>query len=140
MEAVQAPIEALADIAPSLKEAELRVLLELLRRQERTKKAVKASSREIATDCKMGRSNVVLAIDALTTRGLITTRQGSATAPAVYQVNVHRTMKMGGPVTGPPPAKRWSQNETTLDLFQDHSSLQTKATLFLPPVSILPKN
>ena len=73
----------------------------------------------------MGRSNVVLAIDALTNRGLLTTRQGTPIAPATYQVNLTKTAVMGGPVTGPPPAASWSQSKTTPDLFQDHRGPET---------------
>jgi DNA-binding MarR family transcriptional regulator len=76
-------MEALADLAPTLKEAELRVLLELTRRQLRGPRAIRASSRELASACKMGRSNVQTALDNLPRRGLITTRQGTATTAAV---------------------------------------------------------
>ena len=62
-------IEALADIAPGLTGAELKVLLEVARRQMCGKKAVRLSSRELANACKLGRSNVVMALDTLTAKG-----------------------------------------------------------------------
>jgi DNA-binding MarR family transcriptional regulator len=72
----------LADLAPTLKEAELRVLLELSRRQLRTPSCVAASGREIANACKLGRRNVQYALDSLAKRNLISTRQGTAAARA----------------------------------------------------------
>ena len=112
-------IGTVADLAPTLKEAELRVLLELTRRGAATPNHwVRASSRELATACRVARSNVQPAIDALTARGLLTTRQGTATTAAAHQVNIPNTAKIGGPVTGPPPAKRWPYSEATVDLFQ----------------------
>lgn len=99
------------------------MLLELYRRQLRTGRAVKAGSRELATACKIGRSNAVTALDSLTTRSLITTRQGTATAPAVHRVNILNTVRIeriGGVKGTPPPPKQWGQNDTTLELFQHH--------------------
>src|SRR5580700_177223 len=107
-------LHALADIAPTLKEAELRVLLELARRAQRNPhKSTKASSRELATACGLARSKTVAALDSLCARCLITTRQGTATSPSAHQVNFLLTTKMGGPLTGPPQAGRWSPKETT---------------------------
>ncbi|MBL8230338.1 MAG: hypothetical protein JNL98_17750 [Bryobacterales bacterium] len=48
---------------------------------------------------------------------MISVRPGTATQPAGILLNYVKTTVMGGPVLGPPT---WSQNNTTLDLFQDH--------------------
>jgi hypothetical protein len=98
---------------------ELKVLIELSRRQLRGKSGARISSRELAKACRIGRSNVVMAIDSLTNKNHIYMRQGTPTTPASYHVNIFETVKMGGPKIGPPPQERWSQNETTVDLFQD---------------------
>ena len=98
----------LADLAPTLKEAELRVLLELSRRQLRTPSCVAASGREIANACKLGRRNVQYALDSLAKRNLISTRQGTATQPARHRVNIFDTVRLGGvATTPPPPAQGW---------------------------------
>jgi DNA-binding transcriptional ArsR family regulator len=96
-------IAAMADLAPKLKEAELRLILELSRRQLTSPGAVRASGRELANACKMGRRNVQYALDALAKRNLITLRQGTATTAAIYRVNIFDTVPMGGVVTTPPP-------------------------------------
>jgi hypothetical protein len=93
----------LADLAPTLKEAELRVLLELSRRQLASPDGIRASGRDLATACKCGRRNVQYALDSLTSRNLITTRQGTPTSPAAYRVAAFDTVRIGGVATTPPP-------------------------------------
>lgn len=97
---------ALADLAPTLKEAELRVILELARRQLTSPGGVRASGRDIARACKTGRRNIQYALDSLTTRGLITARQGTATTAATYRVNAFDTVLLGGVATTPPPPQQ----------------------------------
>jgi len=97
----EAAIEALADVAPGLGGVELHVLLELLRQQLRTGHAIKSSSRELATLCHVGRSNVQPAIDKLTALKYITIRTQKGTAQTTYQVNILETVKISGPVSGP---------------------------------------
>jgi hypothetical protein len=94
-------IEALADVAPHLGGVELHVLLELLRQQLRTGHAIKSSSRELATLCHVGRSNVQPAIDKLTALNHITIRTQKGTAQTTYEVNILKTVKISGPVLGP---------------------------------------
>ena len=78
-------LEALADVAPTLKgEAELRVLIELIRREMRTGHEIALSSRELASACKISRTSAQAAIDKLAQRHLITTRQGTPTSPATH--------------------------------------------------------
>jgi hypothetical protein len=76
--------EALADLAPGLTGVELKVLIELSRRQLRGKSGAGISSRELAKACRIGRSNVVMAIDSLTNKNHIYMRQGTPTTPASY--------------------------------------------------------
>lgn len=116
------PLQALADVAPTLKEAELRVLLELARRQLTAGTVVRASSRDLATACKASRRNVQYALDSLTKRGLITTRQGNTKTPAIYQVNFLQTVRIGGVVPTPPP---WRRDDATLALFQHQPGVET---------------
>lgn len=93
------------------------MLLELLRRQQRSPNGVRASSRDLASACKVSRSNVQHAVDALASRSLITTREGTATSPATHRVNITETARMGGPATGPPPGVAAAP---PLALFQGH--------------------
>lgn len=120
----EAPIEALADLAPTLKEAELRIYLELMRQEIHSGAAVTASSRQIATWCKIARSKAIPAIDSLTKRGLLTTRQGSANRTAIYQVNALQTVRIvqtGGPFRGPLEPETWSPKGTTQVPLRDGS-------------------
>ena len=98
-------VEALADAAPTLKEAELRVLLELTRRQLHHPGGVRISSRDLATHCKLSRGKLQAALDSLAARSLITTRQGTPTSPAVHRVNILDTVRIeriGGSRKVPP--------------------------------------
>ena|SRR5271166_1191360 len=61
-------------------------MLELSRRQSTTPRGVKIASRDLANACKIARSKTVPAIDSLTRRGLITTRQGTARSPPLIHV------------------------------------------------------
>jgi hypothetical protein len=109
----------------------LRVLLELTRRQLHHPGGVRISSRDLAEACKASRRNVQYALDSLTKRLLITARQGTATQPATYRVNITdtvriaKTERIGGAVTTPPPAKGRSRNDATLALFQRHPGVVT---------------
>lgn len=69
-----------------------------------------ATARALAAATRTARSTVVKAIDSLTARGYLTTRQGSATRAATYQVNPLLTTFVGGLLAGPPP----STSRTTL--------------------------
>jgi hypothetical protein len=93
------------------------VLLELSRRQISSPGGVKASSRELAKSCGIARSNTQKAIDQLTQKCKITARQGTATNSATYRVNIFDTLRMGGPITGPPPGLITGP---PLALFQGH--------------------
>jgi len=124
-------LQALADLAPKLKEAELRLILELSRRQLASPGGVRVSSRDLAEACKMGRRNVQYALDALAKRNLITARQGTATSAAIYRVNVFDTVRMGGVVmTPPPPAQGWLGG---VEATPPVASLQRQGGVFTTP-------
>ena len=63
---------------------------------------VRISSRKLAERTAVARSKVVPALDSLTARGLITTRQGTTKSASAYLVNALNTLQIGGPLTGPP--------------------------------------
>jgi DNA-binding transcriptional MocR family regulator len=77
---------------------------------------VRASSRDIASATRCSKRNIVRAIDALSTRGLIAVRQGTATKAAGYLLRFLEITRMGGPTTGPPPP---AGDPADVDLFQD---------------------
>lgn len=120
-------LQALAAIAPTLKEAELRVLLELARRAEMADSiSVRASSRELASACNASRRNVQYALDSLSKRNLIAARQGTATSSGAYRLNFLETVSMGGAATTPPPpAEGWDRNDATPALFQHQPGADT---------------
>ncbi len=94
----------LATLAPSLKEAELRVLTYLTAEAfQKGALSIRASSRTIAESARVSRRNVQYAIDGLADRGLIATREGTRTKAAAYQLRFAEILKMGGAVTTPPP-------------------------------------
>ncbi len=77
--------QRVAQLAPTLKEAELRTLLYLTSAAlAKGQTSIRASSREIAEATRCGRRNVVRTLDALSERGLIAARQGTATTAATY--------------------------------------------------------
>ena len=99
------PLQRLADLAPTLKEAELRVLVHLAALAESSHAhCVSISARHIARVIKGSRRFIQSALDSLAHRGLITTRQGTATRPAIHQINVLETLSIGGALAAPPPA------------------------------------
>lgn len=108
--AVWTACQRIAELAPTLKEAELRILLELTAAAEQSSQhTVKISSRDLAKSTKLARSAIVRAIDRLTSRGLITTTNGSTTTASGFLVNILNTVKLGGPLKGP----GWSSKGTT---------------------------
>ena len=93
----------LAALAPTLREAELRVLIHLTRSAlAESARSTRASSREIATGANCSRRNVQHAIDALTKRGLIATRAGTANTAAAYLIRFAEVAQMGGVGKAPP--------------------------------------
>ena len=81
-------IDQLAELAPMLKEAEVRVLLHLIAVAVRTgETTIEASTREIAAETRLARSAVVGAVRSLTARKLIVTRQGTPTRAGAYRLS-----------------------------------------------------
>jgi DNA-binding transcriptional MocR family regulator len=80
----------------------LRVLLHLAAHAQPPEFTVQQSSREIAKATGVARSAVVRAIDDLTEKRFITTRQGTATKASAYQLNFLLTVEMGGSPGEPP--------------------------------------
>ena len=113
-------LQRIATLAASLKEAELRTLLELTRRANQNQQC-RESSRQIAEATGLSRSNVVAAIDALCQRGLISSDGGSATRAATYTLEFLRTavLPVRGPIAGPPPCEKAAENAQQVVLFQD---------------------
>lgn len=93
---------SLAAIAPGLSEAELRVCLYLVTIQHPRFHTVRASSRAIAEATRLERKNARRAIDSLTRRNLIATRQGGGTLASAYRLNFTQTVCLGGVFSTPP--------------------------------------
>jgi hypothetical protein len=94
---------ALAAIAPGLSEAELRVAIYLISIQDPQHHTCRASSRQIAEATRVARSNVKRAIDSLTRRSLIATREGNATTTSAYRLNFTQAVTIRGGLTAGPP-------------------------------------
>lgn len=114
----------LAALAPTLREAELRVCLALAALHARQPGApVPASSRSLSSLTRLARSAVVAALDSLAARGLLGEIRGSTSRPAAYSLLWLETLEMppqpGGPPTGPPQD---SQNSVPV-LFEDQPGL-----------------
>lgn len=112
--------QTLATMAPGLTDAELRVALFLWSVADQTTNIVVASSRQVAAGTRLARSNVVRAIDSLTRRCFITTRQGTATRSSTYRLNWPALQPLPGVVLQQdhPPV----QNLPGVVLRQDHPS------------------
>jgi hypothetical protein len=96
-------IEALSALAPTLKEAELRVLLELMSRPRCGDGIeVTASSRELASATRVSRSWLRAAMASLEDRKIITTKPGTATRAAKHTLNFLEIISTGGSVANPP--------------------------------------
>lgn len=115
---METQLRRIAALARQLSEAELRVVLELTTRA--TQNTISASSRELARQTKLSRSNVIAAIESLNGRGLITSDRGTATRASSHKLHFLTTAVLPGgevltergPIAGPPPHQQ-------VDLFQD---------------------
>jgi biotin operon repressor len=108
------PWRRIAALAPTLKEGELRVLLELTRNRNESNRA-RCSSRQLAESTGLSRKNVQLAIDSLASRGVIASDGGSATRASTYQLAYLDTAVLPGRgvIKTPPPPEQ-------VALFQRH--------------------
>lgn len=96
---------SLAALALGLGEAELRVAVYLALIADPLDHTSKASSRRIAEATRLGRRAVQRAVDSLTRRCLVTTRQGTATKPSGYLLNFTQTVALAPGVAGTPPVR-----------------------------------
>ena len=115
----EALLKRIAELAPDLKETELRVLLHFAAHATAPEFTLRESSRDIAKAIKQARSAVQRAIDSLTARKYITTRDGTAQKAAGYRLNVALTIQMSGPLRGPLEDKQAALQEG-LALFEGH--------------------
>jgi hypothetical protein len=81
---------------------------------------VQASSREIAAATKCSRNKVQAAIDSLTSRGLIATREGTRTKAAAYLLQFLEILSIGGSVREPPQAVTGSAREPQVASLGSH--------------------
>ena len=124
--AASAALQHLAALAPTLKEAELRVLIHLTGAALASGRTdVRASSRDIADDCKCSRRNVQHALDGLNERGLIATRQGHATKAAAYCLRFLDVTQMGGAATTPPLPQGGATPTPQVALFRLHPGAES---------------
>lgn len=114
-------LQRIAELAPAIKETELRVLLHFAAHATPPEFTLRQSSRDIAKAIKQARSAVVRAIDLLTERKYITTRDGTGKKAAGYRLNIAHTIQMSGPFRGPLQPEQVVLQED-LVLFEDHSS------------------
>lgn len=124
----------LARITPALHQAAAKVLTWLTSEAlTEGKLSIRASCRDVAAGAGCAKSNTIIGTKELVALRLIAKREGTATRPAAYILRYAETLKMGGPVAGP-PVERFPQNQ------QDHrgpvagppknGDLQHCATLF----------
>lgn len=102
--------QALAELAPTLKEAELRILIALSARTDPNHQ-IRISTRDLAAYSSTAHSAVRRALGSLEARQLITTRPGGASSQGTpIQLNFLKTRKFGVPLKGTPePRKGTSQ-------------------------------
>jgi hypothetical protein len=106
-------LRRIAELAPTLKEAELRVLMALTSLTATPENSIHISSRKLADLSRVARRNVQRALDSLTERCIITTRQGTPKQPAGILLNFLATITIGGAAVTPPPTRQWRQTSAT---------------------------
>jgi len=127
---LETALARIAALAATLKEAELRTLLELTRRANADAQC-RLSSRQLAEAAGISRKNAQLAIDSLSERGLITSDGGSATRAATYKLQFLRTevLTVRGVVATPPTCENNEENSAQVALFQRHPGAVTTPPL-----------
>jgi hypothetical protein len=115
----QGVLQRLVDLAPTLKEGELRLLLYLAQLTEkRPQHDIRISKAELASGTKLARSAIERAVAALAQRGLITCRRGTATQASAFIVNIFATVVLGSPLGGQPPLVEAPSKRVTGPLFE----------------------
>ena len=111
---MEGPLQRIAALASTLKEAELRTLIELTRRAN-SHQQCRLSSRQIAESAGISRKNAQRAIDSLTDRGLITSDGGSATRAATYKMLFLEVevLPVRGVTATPPEGNMWLLSDAT---------------------------
>lgn len=94
-------LRSITELAPTLKEGELRVLLALAVRAKAPLWAVRASARDLSVATGCGRSAVQRAIDSLAQRNIITVRLGTAVSASAYMLQCLQPVPIGSPLRGP---------------------------------------
>ncbi len=98
-----AALQTVADLAPTLSESELRLILELTRRGLTAPDfTFRASSRDLAKSAKCSRPHMLTALDSLSERGLILCRRGTTTKASAFRLTFMDTLQMGGATVAPP--------------------------------------
>jgi hypothetical protein len=110
----------------------LRLLFRLWRIQQASPNGIKIDSRQLAKDCNIGRCGIYSAIKHLVELNHLTHRPGDTRNASIYRVCAFDTVAISGLKTRPLNPRQWSENQTTVDLFSDHSGLETRP---LPPDS-----
>ncbi len=115
----------LADLAPTLRERELRVLLAMTNAFASSEhQSGRLSAAQLVKLTGLSRSNVFLAIASLRDRSMIATRGGTATEASGYKLTFTRAITItGSPGLGPPPILKKDEGGLTTRpqavLFQD---------------------
>lgn len=131
MESAAQALLSLAALAPGLSEAELRVCIYLASIQDPHHHSAQASSRQITEATRLARANVQRAIDSLTRRCLIATRQGGGQRASTYLLNFTQTAALSTGLTARPLP------QATLDLQpQEVASYQGHQSGPQPPLDI----
>jgi hypothetical protein len=98
--------EVIAHLAPTLGEAEFRVLTALAKRFAGTaNNSGQISSRALAVASRVSHSNTCRALQNLNRKKLIASRPGTATQPAGHVLTFLRIEQIGVPATGTPPVE-----------------------------------
>jgi len=95
----------LAEIAPKLKEAELRLAIHMADTCDQHY-TLKASSRHLAAATGLARGKVQHAIDTLGARGFISTREGTGSKAAAYVLHFAAVIPFSGSLREPPSGRQ----------------------------------
>lgn len=102
-EAIRDRLDAIATLARSLSETELRVLIELARRANAPEWTCKVSLKDLVAATGSSRRSVIDTIATLGKRSLITSRRAIGRDPSGFRIEALRTVQMGAttaPITG----------------------------------------
>jgi len=115
----------IADLAPTLKEGELRVLIALSSLFATTEhRSGRISASNLAKAAKLTEPNVRKAIDSLEQRSLIAKRKGTATEPSGYGLiflNITKMPERGGSFKDPPSIEERAQAGASIDSIKPDS-------------------